>query len=253
MKLSGYICVRNALRLDYCVRLAARSLLPVVDELVICDSDSTDGTRELFDLWAAREPKLRVINYPWPNPVGDSLWWVNWLNFARERLSHEMQITLDADEVLDDSPACRAAVREAAEDGGCRWFDRLNFWRDGRSVIPEGHCCGKLVARMGPAKFWMPSDEPHHPGECEILDRAVLDGRLRIFHLGFLRRTDAFYAKAKVVLPAFFTRYDQRLEFAERDGKQLHESECDFTDFLVPYRGPWPSEVVEWMRERGRF
>ena len=64
--LSGYIPVRDGNSLDYCWREAAMSLLPIVDELILCDSDSTDGTRKDMDDWAAVNSKIRVVNYPWP-------------------------------------------------------------------------------------------------------------------------------------------------------------------------------------------
>ncbi len=41
--------IRNGDSLGYCWREAATSLLPVVDELILCDSDSNDGTREAMD------------------------------------------------------------------------------------------------------------------------------------------------------------------------------------------------------------
>jgi len=251
MKLSGYVCVRNGDSLDYCWELAVSSLLPVCDEVVICDSDSTDGTKQRAEYWAAYEPKIRVINYPWPDPKGDSNWWVTWLNFARRHLKHEMQICLDADEVLSDDENCHQAVSQGLDAGMSLTFDRLNFWRDPHSLIPDGYCCGKWVTRMGPSEYHMPSDEPHHAGELPIIDHAIRDSRLKIFHLGFLRKTEAFYAKAKVVLPAFFHRYDQRLEFAERDGKKVHESECEYNDKLVPYHGYYPEKVIRWLNERG--
>jgi hypothetical protein len=99
----------------------------------------------------------------------------------------------------------------------------------------------------------MPSDEPHHPGECEILDRAIFHPSLIIHHLGFIRRTDAFWKKAKVVQPAFFNTYDERLVAAEEQGKQLHESDCEYIDKLEPFDGHQPKEVVQWMKERGRL
>lgn len=249
--LSGYTVVRNALKLDYPVELTIRSLLTVCDEVVCCDSDSTDGTREMLDRWADMDIRLRIVNYPWPDPKGDTFWYVKWMNFAREQLRFSTQLELDADEVLDDRPECLHAVCEAVQDGGARVFDRLNFWRDPRSLIPEGHCCGKFVTRLGPSNLFMPSDEPRHRGECPILDHAIPDPRLRIFHLGFLRRREAFYAKARVVLTAFFNRYDTRLEDAEAEKKELWQSSCDFTHLLLPYRGGYPAGVAEWLRCRG--
>ncbi len=250
MKLSSYLCVRNALSLDYCIELAARSLLPVSDELLICDSDSTDGTLQLLQRLADQHPdKIRLINYPWPDPAGDGQWWVEWLNYTRGRLSHEMQLTLDADEVLDDSPDCHAAIYECVSQGGARWFDRLNYWQDGRHLIPDGHCCGKYVARLGPANLWMPSDEPV-PRDKTLRDLATRDGRLLIHHLGFLRHRAAFYAKSKVVHRAFVNDYDPRLAAAEAAGQSVSDVPFDWSRHLVPYEGNQPAAVAEWIAER---
>jgi glycosyltransferase involved in cell wall biosynthesis len=46
--LAGILCIRNGLKLDYCFREAGQSLLGVCDEVVICDSDSDDGTRQIM-------------------------------------------------------------------------------------------------------------------------------------------------------------------------------------------------------------
>jgi len=252
MTLGGYVVVRNGDSLDYSWREAVASLIPVCEEVVIADSDSTDGTKEAIELWMERESKIRYANFPWKNEKGVShRGFVEWLNFAREQLSTDMQITLDADEVLSDSPECHAAVREAASKGECRFFHRLNFWRDPRSIIPDGHCCARRVARMGPANYVMCSDEPHHPGEVPLLDEGTYDDRLKIFHLGFLRKTDAFYRKANVVLHWWFGRGDPRLSAGEETGKKLHETECEFTHLLEPYYGYMPDSVQRWLSARG--
>lgn len=252
--LGGYICVRNGDELDYCWREAVASLLPVCDEVLICDSDSTDGTREAADRMADQNPKIRVINMPWENPKGDGQWWVKWLNFARKHLTTHYQISLDADEHLSNHPDCHNAIREALAAGlnEARTFNRLNFWRDASHLIPEGHCCGKWVTRFGRTDWWMPSDEGHSAGELPILDEAQRDPRLEIFHLGFLRRKDAFFRKAKVVLGAFFNNYDQRLAKLEAEDKPLADvGECEWTSNIVPWQGYMPDAVEQWLSDRG--
>jgi len=252
MTLGGYICVRNGDSGDYCWREAATSLLPVVDELILCDSDSVDGTREAMDRLADSEPKIRVINYPWPAPKGDGKWWTTWLNFAREHLKTDFQITVDADEILSDHPDCHTAIRDALADGKPRTFNRLNFWKDASHLIPEGHAVGKHVVRFGPTSYWMPSDEGHRGGELPILDNSVRDPRLEIFHMGFLRRKDAFWRKAKVVLGAFFNTYDTRLVSLESAGKPLADvQDCEWTKDIVPWQGWMPNAAERWLAERG--
>lgn len=254
MTLGGCVCVRNGDELDYCWREAVASLLPVCDEVIICDSDSTDGTREAADRWADKEPKIRVVNYPWPGPRGDSKWWTTWLNFAREHLTTDLQISLDADEILSDELECRTFLEEWKENSGGvpLRVNRLNFWRDARHLIPDGHCCGKWVTRMGPAKYWIPSDEAHPAGELPILDQSIPAPSIEIFHLGFLRRTDAFWRKARVVLGAFFDTYDTRLEKLEAAQKPLSAVEdCEWTNSLVPWSGYMPDAAERWLSDRG--
>lgn len=249
--LSGYTVCRNVFKLDYPVNLTIRSLLNVCAEVVACDSDSDDGTSTMLQRWAAKEPRLKVINFPWRNPVNDSKWFTDWLNFTREHLSLPMQLQLDADEVLDDSALCLSSVINSARDGSCMQFDRLNFWRDPKSLIPDGHCCAKFVTRMGPSNLWMPSDEPHPEGAPEIVAKSFFHQDLRIFHLGFLRHPAAFYRKSRVVQGAFFGAYDERLVEAEEKSLPQWESRSDFINDLIPYAGTHPHGVKEWLNNRG--
>ncbi len=46
MFVSGFTIVRNAVRYDYPIVESIRSLLPLVDEMVVAIGDSEDGTRE---------------------------------------------------------------------------------------------------------------------------------------------------------------------------------------------------------------
>lgn len=252
--LGGYVCVRNGNDLDYCWGLAIQSLLPVCDEVFLVDAESTDGTLEAAQRLADREPKLKVVSVPWEKPIGDKDWWVKFLNKGRSFLSTDLQITLDADEVLSNDPTCHAAIRDAVADGRPRKFDRINFWRDCRSTIPPGKAIGKWVVRMGDSKFHMPSDEGHSLGELPIIDQAIFDPRLVILHLGFLRKREKFFKKAKVVLAAFFGEngYDPRLAKLEESGEALHEVQgVDWTDSLVPWSGHIPDAVQLWLAERG--
>lgn len=246
--LSGYVPVRNGDSLDYCWRLAAESLLAVCDEVIICDADSTDGTHEAADEWSSREKRLRVINYPWPNPVGDPWMLQKWLNFIREQVRYSSQITLDADEVLH--PDSYPEICAAAHRGECRWFKRMNFWKDSRHLVPDGWVCGMNVARLGPSELMMVSDNPHPDGEPEIRRRATYHDSLRIWHLGFLRKPAAFFAKSKAMQSFICNSYDPRLTEAEKTGQPWYELST-FPAELVPYDGPHPEIVHEWLKARG--
>ena len=259
-KLSAYLPVRNGFALDYCWQEAAFSLIEVSDELILCDSDSTDGTRDAMETLAVINPKIRVINYPWPTlptyeqvaaqkpgPPGQPRMLIKWLNFCREHCRYPMQLTTDADEVLH--PDSYPAIREAVAKMECRWFHRLHFWRDHRHITQDGKVVGCHVARLGPTEFEMPSDEMRPEGEPEIRKRATRDPRLNFFHYGFIRRPAAFFAKSKVMQPALCNSYDPRLEQAERE----NISWFDTTEVgeLLPFNGAHPPIMTNWLRERG--
>lgn len=249
--LSGFTVTKNCLQLDYCIMECVDSMLPLCDEVVIGDMGSTDGTLELLSAWAVSEPKIRVIHIQdWTQQKGNIRWFVEALNEVRTKLRYEMALQLDADEVLGDDPATVSAVTSCVELRDAIALDRLNFVRDATSLIPEGECCGKYVVRCGPSHLWWPSDEPHVPGEVKLLDMAHIEPMAKIFHLGFLRRREAFFAKAKVVLGAFFNEYDQRLAGAEAEGTHPF-SAFPWWNRLVHYNGKYPSSVTAWLKKRG--
>lgn len=259
--LSAYLPVRNGELLDYPWRSVAESLLGVADELIYCDSDSTDETRAIMLAHAARDKRVRVINWPWPvvptpdsvaakqaGPPGKPRLLIEWLNYCRGFCQFDMQITSDADEIL--CPKSYPRIREAVYNRECLYFFRLHFWRDHRHITQNDKVCGSYVARCGPTELEMVSDEMRPEGEPPIRERAIKHPSLRFFHAGFIRRPQAFYAKSKVVQAALHNTYDPRLTEAEATGKNW----CDLTEVgqLIPYTADdWPEVAWPWLREHG--
>jgi glycosyltransferase involved in cell wall biosynthesis len=248
MKLSGYIPVRNAMRLDYCLKEAINSLLPVCDEVVVCDSESDDGTWEMLMAWEEYEPRLKLFVWPWPNPVNCKQWFVEWLNYCRKSCRYDMQLQLDADEVLHEDGY--EEIIRACEARECRWIKRLNFWGDTRYLAPSGYVCGDDLARLGPTELYMPSDEPHPEGEPEIRKRATRHPSLKTHHYGFIRRKEAFYEKSKLVHAAFHGAVDSRLTRCQETGEDWTQVAAPPVP-LEPYHGTQPKVAHDWLLERG--
>lgn len=249
--LAGAVCIRNGEELDFCWREAIKSLLPVCDEVVVCDGESTDGTQEVIREWAKVEPKINVCVYPWPNPKGDPDFWVKWLNYAREHIKSEWHFQLDADEILSEQSY--AELRLFVEQGGNRSgiVTRWNFWRDHRHTIPDGVCLGKHVVRLAPSRLWLASDGPHPLG-AEAASIGVKTG-IEIFHYGFLRKPGAFFKKERALQGFFFDTYDSRLEAAESHKGNWMEKQ-DVTGWenrIDPFGGTHPKVIAGWLKERG--
>lgn len=251
--LGGFVVVRNGIELDYSFELAIASLLEVCSEVIVCDSDSTDGTIGILERWAEREPRIKLVNFPWTNPKGKShFWFCEWLNFARQQLTLPHYVYIDADEVLDTTLESRQALSEAVLGRKSLRVDRLNFFRDPKHLIPDGECCGKWCVRVGPVAWECVSDQPCSAGEFPVVDAALPEPRIKIYHLGFLREKHAFYRKSRVVLSMWFNRFDERLEDGEKADKPIHETNMgEWVNNLVPYTGYLPPAVAKWLEDRG--
>jgi glycosyltransferase involved in cell wall biosynthesis len=67
MKVSGFTFIRNAVRYDYPVVESITSLLPLVDELVVCVGDSADNTLELIE--SIGSSKIKIIHTVWDDSL----------------------------------------------------------------------------------------------------------------------------------------------------------------------------------------
>lgn len=247
--LGGNVCIRNGFRLDYCWQEAVRSLLPVCDEVVICDCDSDDGTRERIEAWAKTEPKITVVNYPWTNPVNNTDWWPTWINYARQHLSTDMHIQVDADEILHQDDY--ELIRNARDAKATLFCHRLNFFRSPKHLIPEGVCLGTKVLKIAPANMPIPSDYPWLPA-ADTCAQAI-QSPIRIFHYGFLRTREAFFKKARELQRIWVNSFDERLQRAEKYEGNWFEMPgvTGWESNLVPYDGTHPQAIQQWLKERG--
>lgn len=248
--LAGVVFVRNGNSLDYCWQLAAKSLLPICDQVVICDSDSNDGTREEMAEWFKTEPKLVLCNRPWDDPFAMGDFVPAFTNFARSHTHCLWTICLDADEVLHEDSY--PEVLDATAARKALICERVNFWRDAWHTIPKGVCISHQVVRLGDKGDWMPSDFPSP--ESEPIRNKAVHSTVKIMHYGFLRKRQAFFDKNRSVSRIIHGQTDPRIDEAEKF--QGNWAECpavnDWWDKLEEYHGTHPKIALEWLRERGQ-
>ncbi len=67
MKVSGFTFIRNAVKFDYPVVEAIRSVLPLCDEFVVAVGNSEDKTRELIE--SIGSDKIRIIDTVWDDSL----------------------------------------------------------------------------------------------------------------------------------------------------------------------------------------
>lgn len=102
MQISGFTLVRNATQLDFPLEASLRSLLPVVDELVVNVGRSTDDT--LARVRAVDDARIRIIESDWDTRRGASML-ADETNRAMQACRFPWGIYIQADEVLADGGA----------------------------------------------------------------------------------------------------------------------------------------------------
>lgn len=245
--LSGYTVTRNAIRLDYPFVECIRSMLPVCNEVVVCDCDSDDGTLERLRLLAKAEPKIRVIQWPFTNPVADETWFDRWLNFTREHLSFDMQLQLDADEILD--PSSYAEIRASVSRNQARLFTFVNFWLDAQHTCQWGD---GFKAHLGPSSAYLNSHGYAPNGVVKLRDIATHHAHLIVYHYSSLRRREAFIEKCHSLGKIMVENYNTR-EYLDAEGKPVDfmRAHPDRVANSVPFTGKHPALMHEWLKERG--
>lgn len=246
--IGGTLIARNVLEQDYCIKESLTSLLGFCDEVVICESESTDGTRDFLYEWAGREPRIRIVHAEW-RPVSD--WKGKWLadlsNFARRHLRTPYHVSAQADEVYFEHDYDQ--IRDAARSGFACKVRRLNFWKDAWHLVPKGFVCGHNIVRMAPMT---------HPflGDAESLEAGGYpqQSEVRLAHYGFLRHTEAQIRKGISMEEQFCGTHNPIYERMKTEGRKPFDEES-FPAALDDYdrTEPHPAVALDWLRERGRL
>jgi hypothetical protein len=195
--LSGFTIARNAQKYGYPLEESLRSLLPLVDELVVAVGDSEDKTWDLVH--SLGSPKIKAFRTVWdPAQRAGGAVLSQQTNLALARCSGHWAVYLQADEVLheDDLGVLQASMarhwRSPLE--GLR-LDYLHFygsfqtvqahWRKWYSSAIRAVKIGRGVASVGDAYGF-------RVGKRRLLSWG---SGARVFHYGWCRPPGVMQAK----------------------------------------------------------
>ena len=243
--LSGFTIVRNAVRLDFPIVPAIRSVLEVCDEVVVNVGASEDETRDLVA--GIGDPRIRIIDTTWDFSKRNVM-----LSIETQRAIDACRgawgIYIQADEVLHEQGARILRERSSEWDadqrvegllvkyhhlyGGFdtvaanrRWYRReVRCIRLGKDIRPYQ---GAQGFRVG-------------PGYRKI--RARVTGA-EMFHYGWARPARAIrekYEASKVIYP-------WRRDRTERDQARGH---LEWIPLLRPFTGTHPRAAQDWIAAR---
>ncbi len=119
MFVSGFTIVRNAIKFDYPIVEAIRSILPLCDEMIVAVGNSEDETLQLVQ--SINDPKIRIIHTTWNDSLregGRVL--ADETNKAYDAISTKADwcFYIQGDEVVHEKyhPAIKAAMQEWKDD-----------------------------------------------------------------------------------------------------------------------------------------
>lgn len=242
MRVTGFSLVANAVRLDFPVREALQSILPLCDELVVNVGPSGDGTRDLIA--SMREPRIRIISGAWERGQGSAVLAVE-TQRALDTITGDWAIYIQADEVLHESglDLLRSAMHESLDAGAVEgllvefrhfygstdWIGRGRAWyrREVRVLRP-----GIAIRSFQDAQGFRvgPAARPVHARRSGA----------EYFHYGWARPSNALEEKR---------RTDNALYHTGGAGRTAL-SRLPWDVGLARFRGSHPAVMTDWIAAR---
>jgi glycosyltransferase involved in cell wall biosynthesis len=244
VRISGFTIARNAVRYGYPLLESLRSLLPLVEELVIAVGRSDDGTLELVR--SLDDPRVTIIETVWDDSlrVGGRVL-AQQTNLALERCRHPWAFYLQADEVLheEDHPRIAAALERAAarraDDVDALWFRFLHF---------EG-----TYDYVNPLRYFLQCRVVRNDGRVQSVKDAAGFGRrdgaplrtrwshARIFHYGWARAPHLMHEKTL----AFLRMYVADDALIQSYWGEIPPEALNDVDLAFHWRGSHPATMRE--------
>ena len=129
--ISGFTYVRNGFTFGYPFLESMKSILPLVDELVVAVGNSTDGTREAVE--ALHPDKIKIIDTVWDDNLreGGKIF-AQQANIALDNCKGKWAFHIQADELIheNDYETIKKAIAVADKNEEIEGilFDFLNFY-----------------------------------------------------------------------------------------------------------------------------
>lgn len=240
--ISGFTFIRNGVELGFPFEASIRSLLPLVDEMVVAVGQGSDDTLERVR--AIADPKIRIIETLWNERMAD-----RGFVYAQQKMIAQYSCTgdwafyLEGDEVVHEAEL--AAIRSSVERHHANpcvealVFDYHHFYGSPQwtSISPgwyrrECRLIRNTIRSYAPdGQYWLVTRE-HKRGRNP---RAALAGA-HIYHYGWIRRNEEMQKKLDTV-----SKY-----WGEAKAAQITYSQFD-RRALAPFTGTHPQAVQVWL------
>lgn len=239
--ISGFTIVRNAIELDFPVVESIRSILPLVDELVVNVGHSTDDTLDLVR--SIDDPRIRIVEAEWNFAEGKSVLRNETLR-AMRACRHPWGIYIQADEVFheDGGPALVETIRSSADDeridGVVVRYRHFIGSPDLEAVNRRWYRREIRAVRLDPSRDVHPFRDAQGfrvgPADRRVPSR-LADAEM--FHYGFIRSAAALRGRATI----------DRSLYPDRPEYTYDRAVLRWFPGIRPFHGTHPQVASEWI------
>lgn len=243
--LSGFTLVRNAVKLDFPIVPAIRSVLEVCDEVVVNVGKSEDDTRDLVA--SIRDPRVRILDTEWDFTKKNLM-----LSFETQRAMDACRgtwgIYIQADEVLHESGARILQENVRAWDADARveglLVKYLHFYGGFDTIATSRRWYRREVRciRLGQDIRPYQGAQGFRVGEGNRKIRARLTDA-EMFHYGWARPARALKQKLEIS-KTIYPWGKERLE------QELQRNYLEWIPLLRPFTGSHPAAARAWLAAR---
>ncbi len=205
IKISGFTVIRNARLMGYPILESLRSLLPLVDELVIGLGQCDDDTRSMLE--GLQSPKIKIFDSYWDTKkTKGGLILSEKTNEALAMCQNDWCFYLQADEVLheDDLDAVKRAI--AVADGRSNvqglLFDYLHFYGSYSTVATSRRWYRREVRVVRKSSGIQSHNDAQGfrvPSANGPVKPRVIAANARIFHYGWVKPPKLMGQKSKLL------------------------------------------------------
>lgn len=250
MKVSGFTFIRNAIKLDYPIEEAIRSILPLCDEIVVAVGNSEDRTLELVK---SIDPKIRIIETIWDDSLreGGQVLAIE-TNKAFEAISKDSDwaIYIQGDEVMHEDyyEHIREAMHKYANDDEVdgllfnyrHFYGSYDYIGDAIQWYPKEI----RIIKNNPEIYSFGDAQGFKKGQGEKLNVAEIDAY--IHHYGWVKSPDAMQRKQES-----FHRLWHDDQWMEKNIAKAEEFDYSEINALWKFEGQHPKVMQKRIDEKG--
>jgi len=250
MKISGFTFIRNAIKLDYPIEEAIRSILPLCDEVVVAVGNSEDQTLELIK---SIDPKIRIIETVWDDSLreGGQVLAIE-TNKAYEAISKDSDwaIYIQGDEVMHEDyyDHIRSAMQIYANDDEVdgllfnyrHFYGSYDYIGDAIQWYPKEI----RIIKNNPEIYSFGDAQGFKKGDGEKLNVANIDAY--IHHYGWVKSPDAMQRKQES-----FHRLWHDDQWMDKNIAKAEEFDYSEINALWKFEGKHPKVMQKRIAEKG--